>query len=202
METLLKHDKKPVMMIQKKLFTSDECTYLLGVLLYKNDLLWNEYRTTNERWNMITFSNGRKYKYIREMPYPLSKNTDIFMTINSKLKDVLITLHNDDIISYDSRRYIDQWVCYLYEDGDNSSPEIIQEIQEPNTPIILIILGQSRYILIKSKKTKKTIFRQKVREGSIIIMLESFIKHYKYQVPIEDVVGMNIQMSGSFIKWN
>lgn len=197
---LLENDGNPLMIVYKRVFTPDECSDLIGTLLYKHNINWVLYdNNLNQRRSMVAFSNGRKSRYVREDPHPLSKHSDIFGIIDNRLNDVIQKL-GDNVIASNLRRF-DQWTCYLYENGDDNSPEIDLDFQLIDTPIVLVILGKSRYIDIRSKKTKKTVIDFLAKEGSVIVFLHPFDKYYTLQVPIVECGSLQIQLFGNFIKW-
>lgn len=196
MTTILKTDV-PCIKLYKNIFTVDECSELTGLLLYKSTITWEEYFNKLGQSRMISTFSWKRIKDIRSNPHPISKHMDIFSIVNTKIKDeILIELDKKRLIDFNNR-IIDRWICYLYENGGNCSPEI-ECICSPSTPIIIIILGASRYFIVKSKKTGKLILKKRVREGSILCLFEEFNKYYTYQIPEEECSSLHLQMFGSF----
>ena len=196
MTTILKTDV-PCIKLYKNIFTVDECSELIGLLLYKSTISWNEYNTKFDQNRMITAFSWKRIKDLRYDPHPISKHMDIFSIVNTKIRDeILMELDKQRLIEFNNR-IIDRWVCYLYEDGNSSSPET-ECIFTPGTPVIIIILGASRYLIVRSKKTGESIIKKRVREGMVLCLFEEFSKYYTYQVPKEECSCLHIQMFGSF----
>lgn len=195
MTTILKTDV-PCIKLYKNIFTVDECSELAGLLLYKSTITWEEYFSKGQHRMIATFS-WKRIKDIRSDPHPISKHMDIFSIVNTKIKDeILMELDKKRLIDFNNR-IIDRWVCYLYENGENCSPTI-ECTFTPGTPIIIIILGASRYFIVNSKKTGKSVLKKRVREGSVLCLFEEFGKYYTYQIPEEDCSSIHLQMFGSF----
>lgn len=186
----------PCIKLYKSVFTNDECSELIGLLLCKSNIVWETSTNKLEQTRSITYFGRKRMKGVYHDPHPISKHMDIFSVINTKINDILNELEKDGLIEINNR-IIDQWTCYLYEDGEQCSPEI-DFIFTPNKPIIIVVLGKSRYIIIKSKKNGKFILKQKVKNGSIICLFEEFGKYYTYQIPMIECSNLHVQMCGSF----
>lgn len=198
-KTLLKHDDISLVKLYKNIFTLGECSELTGLLLYKSGINWIELTNNLGQTRSITaFSTGRRSKYIKSDPHPISKHMDIFSIINPTLTDLFREMDESGDIR---DRNIDQWTCYLYMDGDDYSPEISMDIQTPDTPIVIIVLGCDRNVYIKSKKTDEIIVNKVIEEGSVLFIFEPFDKYYTYQVPMVECCSLHIQMFGNFIKY-
>lgn len=196
MTTILKTDV-PCIKLYKNIFTVDECSELTGLLVYKSNINWEEHTTKLEQNRMISAFSWKRIKDMRSDPHPISKHMDIFSIVNTKIKDEILTeLDKKNLIEFNNR-IIDRWICYLYENGDNCSPEM-ELTFTLGTPIIIIILGASRFLFIKSKKTGKSVLKKRVREGTVLCLFEEFSKYYTYQIPIEECSSLHIQMFGSF----
>ena len=198
MSALLKTNV-PTIRLYKRVFTDEECSELMGMLMCKAGIEWDVCTNQLEQTRSIVSFGYKRFKDIRRDPHPISKNMDIFSLVNAQIHDILQELENDNLIEFNNR-IIDQWICYLYEDGEQCSPEIDCAFN-PGTPIIIIVLGKSRNIIVKSKKTGRSVLNKKVKNGSIICLFEEFGKYYTYQMPMMDCSGLHIQMFGSFSKF-
>ena len=186
--------------LYKNIFTDDECTELVGLMLYKSTINW-EVKTSklDQTRSQVAFSNGKKSKIMYTEPMPISKNMEVFCIINSKIRDLLQNLAEEKLVEI--TRVMDLWSCYLYEDGSQSSPVLDIDFQAPERPVVILALGHSRHILIRSKKTEKLILKYKVEKGSVLCLFGSFNKHYTVQIPMEDCSKLHIQMVGGFSKF-
>ena len=61
MTTILKTDV-PCIKLYKNIFTVDECSELIGLLLYKSTISWNEYNTKFDQNRMITAFSWKRIK--------------------------------------------------------------------------------------------------------------------------------------------
>jgi hypothetical protein len=193
---LLKKERRDCIKLYKDVFTYEECSELIGLLMCKMGIEWGVHTNQLEQTRSMVYFGRRRVKGMYNDPYPVSKHMDIFSIVNTKVKDILEELERKGLIEFNNR-IIDQWMCYLYENGENCSPEIDLTFT-PNMPIVIIVLGKSRYIIIRSKKNGRSILRKRVRNGSMICLFENFGKYYTYQIPIVDCSNLHIQMNGSF----